>query len=117
MNNGVYSVHKQLRFELENYIKSQYFGKTPLLLDTINSHIDEEGLLYQKPYIESSPAYKAVTDGLNKADIPEWMKSFFIQLSDAGLNVYKSPFVHQIKSLEAAVKGNDLFVFQMMLSL
>lgn len=110
MNNGAYSVHKQLRFELENYIKSQYFGKTPLLLDTINSQIDEEGLLYQKPYIESSPAYKAVNDGLKKADIPEWMKSFFIQLSDAGLNVYKSPFVHQIKSLEAAVKGNDLFV-------
>ena len=110
MNNGAYSVHKQLREELENYIKSQYFGKTPLLLDTISSHIDDEGLLYQKPYIESSPAYKSINNGISEAKIPEWMRGFFISLSDAGLNVYKSPFVHQIKALEAAVSGKDLFV-------
>lgn len=31
MPNGANSVHKQLRTELEDYIKSQYFGKSPLL--------------------------------------------------------------------------------------
>ena len=29
MPNGANSVHKQLRTELEDYIKSQYFGKSP----------------------------------------------------------------------------------------
>ena len=57
MPNGANSVHKQLRTELEDYIKSQYFGKSPLLLSALSDHIDDEGLLYQKPFIESSPAY------------------------------------------------------------
>lgn len=56
MPNGASSIHKQLRTELENYIKSQLFGKSPVLLSSLNAHIDDEGLLYQKPYIESSPA-------------------------------------------------------------
>lgn len=57
MSNGANSIHKQLRSELEDYIKAQYFGKSPLLLSTVGSRLDEEGLLYQKPFIESSPAY------------------------------------------------------------
>lgn len=32
MANGANEVHKYLKSELENYIKSQYFGKSPLLL-------------------------------------------------------------------------------------
>lgn len=50
MPNGANSVHKQLRTELENYIKSQYFGKSPILLSALNNHIDDEGLLYQRPF-------------------------------------------------------------------
>lgn len=60
MQNGANSVHKQLRTELEDYIKSQYFGKSPILLSALSEHIDDEGLLYQKPFIESSPACTAV---------------------------------------------------------
>ena len=52
MPNGANSVHKQLRTELEDYIKSQYFGKSPLLLSALSNHIDDEGLLYQKPFID-----------------------------------------------------------------
>ena len=48
MPNGANSVHKQLRTELEDYIKSQYFGKSPLLLSALSNHIDDEGLLYQR---------------------------------------------------------------------
>ena len=110
MSNGAGSIHKQLRTELENYIKSQYFGKTPVLLSEIEKHIDDEGLLYQKPYIESSPAYKSVYRGIEHSNIPEWLKLFFGELSDYGLGVYPSPFTHQIKALESAVEGKDLFV-------
>ncbi|MCI8716594.1 MAG: DEAD/DEAH box helicase [Lachnospiraceae bacterium] len=110
MSNGAASVHKKLRSELENYIKSQYFGKSPILLSAINEHIGDEGVLYRKPYIESSPAYKSVKNGILKADIPDWLKSFFTKLSEKGLGVYPSPFAHQIRALEAAVSGNNLFV-------
>ena len=110
MSNGANSVHLQLRTELEDYIRSQYFGKSPLLLSAVNSVLDNEGLLYQKPYIESSPAYKSVKNGIAVSDIPEWMKDFFIQLSDANLGVHPAPFRHQIDALEAAHAGKDLFV-------
>jgi len=60
MSNGANSIQQQLRTELEEYIRSQYFGKSSLLLEAISSQLDKEGLLYQKPYIESSPAYKSI---------------------------------------------------------
>ncbi len=110
MSNGANSVHKELRTELENYIKTQYFAKTPLLLSAVSDHLSEEGLLYQKPYIESSPAYKSREYGIKSSDIPEWMKEYFEKLSAAGAGVYSAPFVHQINALEAAVAGKDLFV-------
>ena len=110
MSNGANYVHKHLCTELEDYIKSQYFGKSPLLLTAINSQIDKEGVLYQKPYIESSPAYKSEKNGIQNSNIPAWIKEYFHKLSEAGLGVYSEPFVHQIQALEAAIKGQDLFV-------
>lgn len=110
MSNGAYSVHKKLRKELEDYIRSQYFGKTPLLLEAVDPKLDNEGLLYQKPYIESTPAYKSVLNGISKMDADDWLKEFFLKMSKEGLGVYPAPFVHQIKALEAAIHGRDLFV-------
>ena len=54
MSNGANAVHLQIRTALENYIKSQYFGKSPILLSALEGKLDQEGILYQKPYIESS---------------------------------------------------------------
>ena len=110
MSNGANSIHLQLCKELENYIRSQYFGKSSLLLSAVDEKLSEEGVLYQKPYIESSPAYKSEIDGIQKANIPNWMKTFFKQLADAHLGVYPTPFVHQIDALEAFIAGKDLFV-------
>lgn len=64
MSNGANSIHQKLRHDLEDYIKAQYFGKSPLLLSAVEQHLDDEGLLYQKPFIESSPAYKSVKNGI-----------------------------------------------------
>ena len=110
MPNGANFVHKKLRTELEDYIKSQYFGKSPLLLSALSNRLDEEGLLYQKPFVESSPAYVTVPDGLTTASIEGWMKDYFIQLSKADIGVFQNPFKHQISALEAAVRGENLFV-------
>lgn len=110
MPNGASSIHKQLRTELENYIKSQLFGKSPVLLSSLNAHIDDEGLLYQKPYIESSPAYVTVENGLAKADLAPWMKDYFSDLAKAGIGIFPSPYEHQIQALEAAARGENLFV-------
>ena len=110
MPNGANSVHKQLRTELEDYIKSQYFGKSPLLLSALSNHIDDEGLLYQRPFIESSPAYVTVQNGIETAALENWMKDYFLQLAKANIGVFPSPFAHQISALEAAIRGENLFV-------
>ncbi len=111
MANGANAVHMQLRQALENYIKSQYFGKSPILLSALRGKIDQEGVLYQKPYIESSPAYKSKERGIQESEIlPDWLKEYFKRLSDAHLGVYPAPFCHQISALEAAYTGQDLFV-------
>ena len=88
MPNGANSVHKQLRTELEDYIKSQYFGKSPLLLSALSNHIDDEGLLYQRPFIESSPAYVTVQNGIETAALENWMKDYFLQLAKANIGVF-----------------------------
>ena len=111
MANGANAVHLQLRQALENYIKSQYFGKSPILLSALQGKLNQEGVLYQKPYIESSPAYKSKLHGIQASSkLPDWMKDYFSALSSANLGVYPSPFCHQISALEAAVAGQDLFV-------
>ena len=110
MSHGAYHIHKEIREALEDYIKTQYFAKSPILYNKVKELIDKEGLLYQQPYIESSPAYKSVEDGISKADLPTWLKIFFNRLAQMGLGVYNSPFLHQIKALEEAYKGRDLFV-------
>ena len=69
MSNGANGVHLQLREALENYIKSQYFGKSPILLSAAQNKLNQEGVLYQKPYVESSPAYKSTTNGIQQVFI------------------------------------------------
>lgn len=110
MPSGANSVHKQLRLALEDYIKSWYFGKSPLLLSALGNHLDDEGLFYQKPFIESSPAYVTVQKGIEKASIESWMKEYFLKLAEDGIGVFPSPFAHQISALEAATRGENLFV-------
>ena len=110
MSNNANVIHKKMRIELENYIKSQYFGKSPILMNAIEDILDDEGLLYRMPFIESSPAYESVENGLDKALIAEWMRDFFSKLAKAGLGVYSSPYKHQIEALESGVGGEDLFV-------
>ena len=110
MVNGANAVHNKLRKELAKYIKSQYLGKSEILMDALGDRLEEEGVLYKKPYIESSPAYVTVPDGIEKSKLDNWEKVFFKQLSDANLGVFPSPFKHQIQALEAIKEGKDLFV-------
>ncbi|MBD5111819.1 MAG: DEAD/DEAH box helicase [Ruminococcaceae bacterium] len=110
MSSGANFVHRQLVEELENYIKSQYFGNRPDLMNEFVKFADREGGIFRNPYIESSPNYMTDKDGFINADIDEWLLKFFIQLSKSGLGIFPSPYTHQIKALENADKGKDIFV-------
>ena len=107
---GAYAVHKKIRQELKNYIETQYFSKSPILYEAVDKKLDQEGVLYQKPFIEASPAYKTVLNGLENASLPDWQKKFLDRMADANLGVFRSPYVHQLQALENFMKGRDLFV-------
>ncbi len=110
MANGAYSVHEELRHELKQYIESQYLSKSPLLLEALDSKLEKEGVLYQQPYIESSPAYLTVENGIDHAEIEDWKRDFLKDLCDCNLGVYNNPYKHQLDALKAVNEGKDLFV-------
>ena len=107
---NAHAAHRRLCKELADYIRTQYFGKSPILRHAVEEQLNAQGVLYQEPYIESSPAYCTEVHGIAAAELPDWMKTYFAALSNAGLGVYPTPFVHQVQALEASVRGEDLFV-------
>lgn len=109
MNQGAYSVHKKIRQELENYIKTQYFGKSPLLFDALKDELSKEGVLYREPYIESLPAYTQV-GSIEDLTQDEFDKQFFQTLAENEMGVYPTPYAHQVKAFKNAVDGRDIFV-------
>ena len=111
MEVNIINVSNTLSKELASYLKSAYLGKTPLLLQALSEKLLQEDILYKKPYIESTPAYKTAEHGIQKSSsLPEWLKDFFYSLSEDNLGVHSSPYVHQIKALESFMRGDDLFV-------
>lgn len=80
MAEGILATHESLRIALKEYITAQYLRRIPVLLEALEGRLDQEGVLFQEPYIESSPAYESVLDGLSQASLPGWMKIFFSQL-------------------------------------
>ena len=107
---GASAVHRLMREELQNYIGSQYFGKTPLLFDAVKGELRNEGVLFREPYIESTPAYKRVANGFERIAAPDWTKRFFVELARRKTGVFESPFAHQLQALERFIKGDDVFV-------
>lgn len=110
MNKGAHYYHEALCTELINYLKSQYLGKSEVLLDACDDLLKAPGQLYSEPYIESSPAYKTVENGVSESTLPKYLISFFEQMITARLGVYGTPFLHQIEALQNSWDGNDLFV-------
>jgi len=108
---GVRSTHEALKSKLIDYIKSQYLGDNKLLLDVCKSKIEQEGVLYQEPFIEANPAYEVVENGINNSsDIPEIVKKILFDMSCSKLGVFENPFRHQVRALESFYNGKDMFI-------
>lgn len=111
MSNDVFSIQQKIQDELKYYLRSQYIGKSPVLLEAFSDEImDKKGFLHQIPYIESTPAYEKVTDGFASLNVQPQLQEFFSALAEKGLGVYQSPYKHQIEALQAFLNGKDLLV-------
>ncbi|SQC06483.1 DEAD/DEAH box helicase [Clostridium perfringens] len=107
---SIKSTHNALKTKLKDYIVAQYLGESQLLMNYCRDKLDEEGILYSKPYIEANAAYKVMEDGILKADIPEDVRKILLDMSNRGLGVYKNPYKHQVQALESFYAGKDTFV-------
>lgn len=107
---GVKSTHEALKNKLINYISTVYLGKNDALRSACIDKLEKAGLLYQEPYIEANHAYLSVPNGINKADLPNDVKTVLQEMINRNLGVFQNPYLHQIESLENYYRGKDLFV-------
>lgn len=107
---GVKSTYDSIKNRLLDYINTAYLGKNDALRAACEGKLQEQGVLYQEPYIEANPAYLVIENGLAKSDLPDDVKKILMGMAEKGLGVFKNPYKHQIDSLEAYYRGYDLFV-------
>ena len=112
--NAVQQYYQTIRDRLANYIKSDYLANSETLLlyanDILGEMCPEEINIAKEPYIETSSSYRKVNDGIRDAEIPDNVKEVLLKLVKAKLGIYSTPFEHQVKALEEAMNGRDLFV-------
>ncbi len=114
-SNGVQQYYQAIRDRLKNYIKSDYLANCETLLlyvdDLLGELCSEYTNIAREPYIETSASYKKVVDGIkNSPCIEQGIKDSLLKLVKESLGIFPDPFEHQVKALEYALAGRDLFV-------
>lgn len=107
---GVKSTYDAIKGKMLDYINTVYLGKCDALREACAAELQSQGVLYQEPYIEANHAYLTVENGLATADLEEDVKKILISMAEMRLGVFRSPYKHQIDSLETYFHGKDLFV-------
>ena len=112
--NSVQQYYQAIRDRLTDYIKSDYLANSETLLlyadDILGEMCPEDINIAKEPYIETSSSYLKIKDGIKNADIPENVKGVLLELVEAKLGIFSTPFEHQVTALTSALKGKDLFV-------
>lgn len=108
---GIKETCNKLNERLIEYIESEYFGKNDDLRDACSELLTEEGILHQTPYVEVSPSYEIAENGISySAYVPQECKKPLVDMSEANLGVFKSPYRHQVEALDSFCQGKDVFV-------
>ena len=107
---GVEAVKRELKKTIVDYVKTEYFGKAPELLARCNEELEADGVLFQEPYFEATPAYEIALDGIAKAEAPLAAKAFLSEMAQDGRGVFSDPYLHQVEALEAFWRGDDVLV-------
>src|SRR5690606_3610869 len=105
---------QQLHHALRDYIEATYHVSHPTLVDQRRALLDEEGVIHQRPYLESTPRYKPgkrfAELGLPDAAI-EIFSSVSQKSGDLGLLIHDPPYQHQALSTQLSlVEGRSLVV-------
>ncbi|HJQ30072.1 MAG TPA: DEAD/DEAH box helicase, partial [Rubrobacter sp.] len=103
-----------IRSALQDYIEATYHVGHPTLVRQRKALLDEEGVLFRAPYIESTPRY-TVSRRFADLDLPAPAKELLAVMAHPSDGkpalLHDPPYTHQAMSLEAAVtQGLSLVV-------
>ncbi len=104
----------QIRGALQDYIQATYHVGHPALIAQRRVLLEQEGVLFRAPYIESTPRY-TVSRQFGDLDIPASAKSLFEVMARPAQGwpqlLYDPPYVHQATALEATARdGRSLVI-------
>ena len=68
-DSSVETIRRELKKTIVDYIETEYFGKTDELRARVDAELQRDGVLFQKPYFEATPAYVVAQDGLRDCGI------------------------------------------------
>jgi ATP-dependent helicase YprA (DUF1998 family) len=105
---------QQLHRNLRDYIEATYHISNPILVSQRRRLLDELGVIHQRPYLESTPRYKAGSAfrdlGLDPATL-EVFGAVSKQDGQLGLLIHDPPYQHQASATTLSlVNGRSLVV-------
>jgi ATP-dependent helicase YprA (DUF1998 family) len=103
----------EIRRTLQDYIEATYHIGDPSLVEQRRRLLEQEGVLFQAPYIESTQRYTPSVPYAD-LDIPASAKALFAEMAhprDGDPLLHDPPYSHQAAALEAATRdGSSLVV-------
>ena len=103
-----------LSAELQDYIEATYHVGDPALVGQRRVLLEQEGVLFREPYIESTPRY-TVTRPFAELEIPGPAQTLLQEMAhprgERARLLHDPPYAHQAEALEATIRdGYSLVV-------
>jgi len=92
---------EELRQALREYIEATYHISHPILIRERARLLNQEGVIYQRPFLESTPRY-VTTDSFARSKLPQAVLDIFGRVSSAAsgnILIHDPPFQHQYKAV------------------
>ena len=97
----------EIRQALRDYIEATYHVGHPTLVEQRHQLLQEEGVLFRAPYIESTPRY-TTSRSFADLDIPDTARSLIASLAHPtggkSTLLFDPPYTHQATALEATTR-------------
>jgi len=104
---------QQLHRSLRDYIEATYHISNPGLVSQRRALLEEVGVIHQRPYLESTPRYKAGRRfenlGLDAAAV-EMFGAVSSASGDQPLLIHNPPYQHQEQAVRLSLAGRSLIV-------
>ena len=105
---------EELRIALQDYIEATYHLSNPRLVEQRRRLLKKQGIIHQRPYIESTPRY-VPAEPFAKLGLDQAVLDIFSSVSrsdgDLGIRIYDPLYQHQADSIHHfLVRGKSLMV-------